>query len=385
MIQKILLGSVVIGAALLLQNCEKDDEGKGGSRTIGAPAAQNVIPASFRNTVDEAGFKRKLPETTAVLQDSTSGLSLKNPSATPARGRKLNMSRAMILGLAKQLDLSQAARDGLAHPRTAKFMGFTADDGLGQDDLDVGIGMIESVREIRVGEDCTPLLGELTGQYDSALASYTKSVNEIGQIDFSQTKGLSKDTPDSKVEAFAYKMSLTQDDFKSGDVSSEGGAFSLTGRFGGGANDRAVALRANGAFSFTGENVQSGSAQIAADLNTYADVSAQLISIGAGLGIDANTADDTGQPLRALATLTFTSTLKGGLQPAQTLNLKGEATNGSETIVGEVRVAMERRSSQLMTLDFYLQNQDKVIKRNVSMTIESGSFGYETCTVAAVN
>ena len=160
---------LVLGASLLaaiLSGCEKDKKDGGDDQGVSVPRANRVIPESFKNDRDEAGFKAKLPETSAVLKDSTTSLSLGNPSPKSSL-KKLNLTRGLLLGFAKRLDIPNGARQELAGVVSGpRMLGTSIQEDEGDvSDLEITEQMFSEVEGLEIGSDCTMLLNQLSGQY----------------------------------------------------------------------------------------------------------------------------------------------------------------------------------------------------------------------------
>lgn len=390
----IAVSAALIGSALLLAQCDNDDDGGGGGGSPGiqTPVAQNVVPSSFRNTKDEAGFKQKLPETASVMQDSAAGLSLNGQSKQAAvRERQFDLRKLVVAGMTKRLGMSDRARSLLIKGEAARFIqgqyipGGSSQETPSEDfSLTVleqdGERMLEETQILEVGDDCTPLLGLVSGQYEQALSAYSRAVNEIAAVDFSQAQGFTKDTLNSTQEAFAYRIALNSSDMQQNGQAIEGD-YSVTGRFSGGANDSAVVLRANGKMNMNGD---SSSGDVGLDLNTYADVNAKVLSLGTGV-VFSLTGQENGQVARMFGNINLKTELKGGMTPSQSVSLEGRLNDGQESAEFGLNATLSRLSAASMHLSLNANANGETLARTVEMAIEQDGFGYETCKVASVS
>lgn len=372
--------SVALMAAMAT-GCTDDDKKDKDGDSVSVPPSERVIPSNFANDRDEAGFKQKLPETSAVMQDSTSNLSLKGKSGMPTKKAQGNLTRGLAMALANEIGIPVGAKKSLAKVKNVSFFGEDADVDWSEDDLSEGQDMYEQIGDLEVGDDCTMLLNDLSGQYDQALKSYTEVVNQIAATDFAKEEGFSVDTDkDPTKEAFAYKFFLEPDTSEFG---AEDGKANISGRFAGGANDDAVAFTLNGVLAF---QATDGSGNIGLDLNNYADIPAKQLSFGVGVGMDVAGKDEEGNDVRGQGAINIKTSLQGGTMPGQTLALKGEFNDGAQASSGEINMALKRVSSDVMTLDVNASTSEgENFAQKVTMGITKSEFNYETCKVTAID
>lgn len=377
---RISMKNIVLGFALVamsLAGCSKDkSEGDKGGVTV--PAADRVIPANFKNDRDEAGFKAKLPETTSVLESSTGNLSLKGSQATP-KTKKLNVTRGLMLGFAKRLQIPADTRRSLSKSQGVRMWDSSYEDDTYDESLVTeGEDMFTTTQNLEVGNDCTSLLNQVSGQYEQAVQSYTQLVTVVGTTDFSQAKGFTKDGAEPTKEAFAYNVFLTKEDM--GGAAGSDGDMNIKARFAGGANDQAVALTANGVFAISSASL---AANIGTDLNTYADIAAKSMSLGVGIGFDASGSND-GEAYRGNGQINLTTTMTGGATPSQAVSVKGNFSDGNESHAGQTALSLKRDSVDVMSLDVLATVDGKSFTEKATMAITTESLGYETCKVTKV-
>lgn len=375
------LSGIALGTTVAVASCHKD-EGSKSEPQRQAPAAANVVPAGFRSTTDEAGFRRKLQETPEILSSSTSRLALRgNSSKSSAR---VSLAGLALHGLGQKLQLP--ARSIKALVAASKPVGATYEDDSSSDPL--------SALDLKAGDDCTELLSQLGSGYQQLADSYSSAVRELANTPFADVKGFSLDSPQGPEEAFAYKVALSSADLatsgSAADASALGdGKFHVNGRFAGGASDDAVVLKAGGKLNFASKALH---ADVITDLNTFANVPAKEINLGLGLDLAMTGEDEGGNPMSVGAKLSLASTLTGGDKPAQTFDLSGSASNGQDNFEAKLNLSLARMNESAMRLSIAgsvdangsqgKQHQD--LKQTVNMTIAQDRFGSETCNVASV-
>jgi hypothetical protein len=402
---KLTLAGLALSAVAAI-SCDKDDDKDSGSRS---PRAENNIPGNFNNTTDEKGYKAKLGDFNAMIQ-SSEGLQLSDDGKvnrqsnvstrsftgstlnrflaslwrqTPFRTRDVSQVKrgistyqaliAEILPSFARQDTSLAQKPSLK-PLRQGFKALMPKDGIALDDESEPSSLEQTYK---VGDNCSALMLELSDYYRSASSGLNTFVTEVGAVDWSQEKYLTKVAVDPATEAFAYTIRLDNQSFQ---LQETAGQINLDGRFSGGANDNQIMFKAGGrlAVSSDGTTVTG-----AVDINAFSDIPQKTLALGAAFSVAAKSSEE------AVAANFSTSTrVIGGNTPSFIVSLEGNANAGEQVVSGKAKLSLDRLSTESarMTVSYSFSDGQNSQEGNqtIDMKITSDQFAQETCEVTAV-
>ena len=351
----------------LAGGCEKEKEA---TEELNAPNAENVIPENFKNTVDEAGYKARLGDVSAVMTDTTATLAL-GPSEPSRKAKRASLLALALrrLGFSKQIKpfVQQMKNQGM--PTGALLIGGDAGDA----------GDSVLMDDFYVGQDCGTLVRELESTYKDSADSISKSVSEVAAVDWAQYQGIEKVEVDPEKEAFAYTFSYEPDSSEPSEIGTNFD-WKMYGGFGGGASEQMVVFRGDANLTLTSTE-SPDNATFKTNLNTCVDLPKEKLDVGFGLGVIANSVEGGA----VSAVLKGRTTLASGEQPSIVQQLEVTMTKNDEKHNGSGEMKYVRWSESEATYSMSATMDGEAFSQVVRMLISEDSFGAESCEVIEVN